>query len=341
MSRASVVLLLLVVTITACTGSNDTLNPGVVTTRAGGMPEAGGLDSTGWTISFPPAWHAQTLPACANAPARTGVIVSNVAYRFTNPDGRAPRCAERLIHPGFPANGIAIALLPVGTTVGVFPPQGPTPFPLAWSQLEVASPGVEGPRAFYLGLVVHDAPVLYVRAWVGDDVSDEVRREADEVLHSIDVRGGSRWKRYEDPDGRFVVSIPDGWSVSSAAVAAEGRYAALATFPVQPFTNVCQAPFPVSLVGMRDNDVAIAIGPTTDGRGSIAPRPPRFGPSVGVIRRWHTCQVEGAQLVTQSFTFAEAGSARHAETGFALMAWHDGALKREVWTILDTLRFEP
>ncbi|MGZ4153048.1 MAG: hypothetical protein ACXVQ0_01050 [Actinomycetota bacterium] len=341
MSRASVVALLVVVAMTACTGSNDTLNPGVVTSRADGMLEAGGLDSTGWTIAFPPGWHMQTLPACANAPARTGIIVSNVEYRFTSPDGRAPRCEDRLIHPHFPANGIAIALLPVGIRLGAFLPQQPTPFPLAWSQLEIASPGVEGPRAFYLGLVVDAAPVLYVRAWVGDDVSAEVRRQAEEVLHSVAVRGGSRWKPYEDPDGRFTVSVPDGWWVSPPAAAGDDRYGAVATFPVRPFTNVCQAPFPVSLVGMRDGDVAIAIGPATNGGGSTAPRPPRFGPSVGVIHRWHTCQVEGGTLVAQSFTFAEAGAARHVEAGFALMAWLDGALKREVWTLLDTLRFEP
>ncbi|MGZ4151689.1 MAG: hypothetical protein ACXVP3_04505, partial [Actinomycetota bacterium] len=89
---------------------------------------------------------------------------------------------------------------------------------------------------------------------------------------AVAVRGGSRWKPYEDPDGRFTVSVPDGWWVSPPVADGDDRYGAVATFPVRPFTNVCQAPFPVSLVGMRDGDVAIAIGPATNG--GAPPSPP-------------------------------------------------------------------
>jgi hypothetical protein len=340
MSRATVAALALALTMCACTaGSNETRTPGSATTRPGGPILIGSLDATGWSLRAPAGWHAQDLPSCANAPARTGVIVSNVAYRFTNPDGRAPGCGDRLVHPHFPSDAIAIGLQPVGVLGGAFMPQQPTPFPLAWSQLEVASPGIDGPRALYLGLIVHASPFMSLRAWVGDSVSDTVRRQAADVLRSIAVQGEARWKRYRDPDGRFALTIPSDWLASNAAVAGDRQYGAVATFPIRPLTGVCQAPFPVSLVGMREDDVAIAIGPAVEGERADGARPARFGPSIGQATHWNTCQVEGGTLTTRSFTFTDAGAPRHVALAFGARAQYDGGLKREVWTVLDSLRF--
>jgi hypothetical protein len=342
MVRRTRVVLLLAVVLAACTGApNPTPNAPVNRKLPGGLMQAGTLESTGWSIQFPEGWHVQTLPGCANAPNRTGIIVSNVAYRFTNPDGRTPGCEDRLIHPGFPSDGVAIGLDPVGVRIGIFRREGATPFPLSWRQLEVASPGADGPRAFYLGLVVHGAPSFYVRAWIGDTASYAARREAAAVLSSIVVQGEARWKRYEDPGGRFSATIPDDWIVSPAELAGDHQYGAMTTFPVQPLWGACQPPFPVSLVGMRVNDVAISVGPALDGERSTGPRPPRFGPSSVEFRRWNTCQVEGGTLLTGSFTFTDAGAARHVEVGFGGMAAHDGQLARQVWMILNSLRFWP
>jgi hypothetical protein len=130
---------------------------------------AGSLDSTGWTFAYPPDWRIQDLPACPNAPERTGAIVTNTDFEFRNPGGEAPGCEDRFVLEGFPSDGVALALMPVGTRIGIFVPTSDTPFPISWDQLQPTG-GIEGgPDASYLGVSVGGNQIMFVRTWIGPD----------------------------------------------------------------------------------------------------------------------------------------------------------------------------
>ena len=150
---------------------------------------AGSLESTGWTLAYPPDWRIQRLPACPNAPARTGAIVTNTDFEFRNPEGEAPGCEDRFVLEGFPRDGVALALMPVGNRIGIFVPGSETRFPMSWDQLQPTG-GIEGgPGASYLGVTVGGSRVMYVRTWIGPDASADSSDQLIAVAGSLEVAG--------------------------------------------------------------------------------------------------------------------------------------------------------
>lgn len=148
---------------------------------------AGSLDSTGWTLAYPPEWRVQDLPACPNAPARIGAILTNTDFEFRNPEGEAPGCEDRFVLEGFPSDGVALALMPVGTRIGIFVPASDTPFPMSWDQLQPTG-GIEGgPDASYLGVTVGGNRVMFVRTWIGPDAPADAADQLKAVVGSLDV----------------------------------------------------------------------------------------------------------------------------------------------------------
>ncbi len=87
--------------------------------QTSGLASAGSLKSTGWTLQHPSGWRVQSLPACPNAPARVGIIVTDTDFVFRNPSGQPPACGDRLVLAGFPKNGVAVALEPTGVGLGM------------------------------------------------------------------------------------------------------------------------------------------------------------------------------------------------------------------------------
>jgi hypothetical protein len=82
-----------------------------------------------------------------------------------------------------------MALIPVGIRVGIFVPNSDTPFPISWDQLQPTG-GIEGgPDASYLGVIVRENQVLFVRTWIGMDASADTVDQLKAVVGSLDVAG--------------------------------------------------------------------------------------------------------------------------------------------------------
>ena len=140
-------------------------------------------------VAYRPDWWIQDFPACPNAPARTGAIVTNTDFEFGNPRGEAPGCEDRFVLEGFPPDGVALALMPVGIRIGIFGPSSDTPFPIALDQLQPTG-GIEGgPAASYLGVTVGGDQIMFVRTWIGPDAPADAANQLKAVLGSLEVAG--------------------------------------------------------------------------------------------------------------------------------------------------------
>lgn len=172
---------------------------------------AGSLGTAGWKFGFPPNWRIQELPACPNAPERTGAVVTSSDFEFRNPLGAAPGCEDRFVLEGFPSDGVALAVMPVGIRVGLFFRTTNTPFPIAWDQLQPTG-GIEGgPAASYLGVTVGGNAILFVRTWVGPDASAAEVGKLREVLGTLEVSGAAHWRTDSDAINGFSITYPDDW----------------------------------------------------------------------------------------------------------------------------------
>ena len=90
---------------------------------------------------------------------------------------------------GFPPDGVALALMPVGIRIGIFGPSSDTPFPIALDQLQPTG-GIEGgPAASYLGVTVGGDQIMFVRTWIGPDAPADAANQLKAVLGSLEVAG--------------------------------------------------------------------------------------------------------------------------------------------------------
>ncbi len=309
---------------------------------------AGSLDSTGWTLAYPPDWRFQELPACPNAPARTGAIVTNTDFEFRNPGGEAPGCEDRFVLEGFPRDGVALALMPIGIRVGIFVPTSDTPFPISWDQLQPMG-GIEGgPDASYLGVTVGGDQIMFVRTWIGPDASADAVDQLKAVVGSLEAAGAAHWATYSDPVNRFSVTYPNAWVRASQSLTPElsdpHEILSLGTYPLQPGGKACtDAYLPgKALADLGTSDVLITLQEAS--AQGMPPRPAAFGPDAARIAfdEFPACDGYGAvPLRAWWIAFADKGRGFYAFIALGPIVAHDGEVERVVWHVLDSLRFQP
>jgi hypothetical protein len=150
----------------------------------------GSLATDKWQLERPSDWFTSPFEGCGTQLAR-GLIVSNVAFEFLNPEGRIPSCNERIVFAGFPSDGVAIDLEPQGVVPVLSPAPPPdTPFPIRPGQLAQTSGIRGGPDHYMGGVVIGGDSAAIIRLWVGADASEDDIEEAYRILGSMRVDGG-------------------------------------------------------------------------------------------------------------------------------------------------------
>ncbi|MDP9341477.1 MAG: hypothetical protein M3Q23_05065 [Actinomycetota bacterium] len=308
---------------------------------------AGTLQTTGWTLQYPTSWHAQDLPACPNAPDRTGIVVTDTSFVFRNPSGQLPSCGDRLVLAGFPKTGVAVALMPVGIRIGLFISTPDTPFPIGWDQLEPTQGIRGGPAESYLGITVDRNDVLWLGTWVGQDAPESALAQARSVVASLQVQGAAHWTTYHDRVHGLSVTYPDDWyragSTLTPRLAIPTEILSLGSYPLRPGGKACTDVYlpgnAISDLGL--GDVFITLQQTDPG---LPPRPARFGP--GAARdTWNSFPAcDGYQakgLRAWWIPFQDAGRGFFAFVALGPGVGHDPQVLRVVWHVLDSLRFQP
>jgi hypothetical protein len=271
------------------------------------------LEENGWTVQMPPPWRVQELPACANAPERIGVSVTNTDFIFRDPRGEPPSCGERHSFAGFPRDGVVFQFHPWGD-FGLFSPQPDTPFPLSAKLLQRSGGIKGGPRESNTAVSVNGEIIGIVRRYVGPDASRRDIAALDRVLSSFQVRGASLWvEGHARSLGDVGVSFlrPDNW-----------------TFAGYPHAIVIDAPTPILRLrspGIRgdgceltgepwiqvgrfdDYGVEVVVSDASESWGppDLPARPATFRLGNARTRRSVTCG--GASLRVLTFGFQEAG----------------------------------
>jgi hypothetical protein len=309
---------------------------------------AGSLESTGWSFAYPPDWRIQDLPACPNAPERTGGVVTDSDFEFRNPQGGAPGCEARLVLEGFPSDAVAMAVMPVGVRVGIVVPTPDSPFPISWDQLEPTGVIEGGPAASYLGVTAGGDRILFVRTWIGPDAPAGEVDELTKVLGTLEVTGAAHWTTSSDPINGFSVTYPDDWMKASQSLTPElsdpHEILSLGTYPLRPGGKACiDAYLPGNaLADLGTGDVFITLQ-AASGQG-MPPRPAAFGPDAARIAfdGLPACDGYGAlSLRGWWFAFADQGTGFYAFVALGPGVAHDAQVERLVWHVLDSLRFQP
>jgi Tol biopolymer transport system component len=148
----------------------------------------GSRAATGWTLSYPNAWHAQTLGTLGKCPGEgrfAGAIFTNTSFGFRNPQGRAPGCGDRLVFAGFPSDGVAVAVLPRGGTFGPSVISPNTRFPIRSGQLHATGGIVGGPQQRYLGVVAGGTEKVILFTWTGSAASSSARADVARIIESF------------------------------------------------------------------------------------------------------------------------------------------------------------
>src|SRR5438093_7189243 len=135
----------------------------------------GSLESDGWTLSVPTSWQTTTITGCGtDNPVTDGIIVSSVPFQFLDPQGGAPSCEDRFVFDGFPSDGVALSIEPVGMLPGILPPESPTLFPLSSASLHRTQGIRGGPSMRYTGIYLADSTLAaFLRTWTGTDAGTE------------------------------------------------------------------------------------------------------------------------------------------------------------------------
>ena len=172
------------------------------------------IEENGWTVQVPSSWRIQELPACANAPERIGVIVTNVDHEFVDRDRLAPTCAEGFVSTGFPTGGVAFAFVPWGGGDGSLIRRPDTVLPLSPDLLTDVPTNTSGleKRSAYVWL---GSPFGLISRWEGSDAAAGDLAALDRMIASFQVRGSPRWVESRAKSlGSLRVSFvrPDTWS---------------------------------------------------------------------------------------------------------------------------------
>lgn len=148
-----------------------------------------GGEYEGWTVDVPPGWDVQVLDdePCGSSGYRSTVILTGADFTFHGPDpGESEECLGRFVLAGFPRDGVALALQPRGSRIGLFAPEDCPGPPLEFADLVSAKVG-QGPyRVKYRCVSAGDGSALYMaRAWIGRDVSDLSKSRLERALASF------------------------------------------------------------------------------------------------------------------------------------------------------------
>jgi hypothetical protein len=319
-------------------------------TRVGDSVAIGSLGVTGWTLSAPSSWREQNLPACPNAPARTGVILTTADFEFRNPSGNAPGCEDRYIFAGFPSDGVALALQPVGLRIGPLDGGSDTRFPLTLEGLRVSKGIRGGPEERSTGITVDEDMILILRTWVGPTAPAAAIDELAEVVRSLDVTGAIRWTTYRNDQIGFEVTYPEDWiraDTNLTPVLSQPReILSVGTYPLRPGGKACiDAYLPGdALADLGADDVFLTVQESASGPGGFPPRPGTFAPSNArlAVEDLPACD-EYARISMRGWWFAFEDRGRNLFAFLAVggdvkpesEAWRTG------WEVLNSLRFDP
>jgi hypothetical protein len=314
-----------------------------------GWATVGSLDANGWTLDYPGDWHAVPLPACSNAPERTGVIVTDTDFEFLNPEGKPPRCGDRLVLDGFPSDGVAVAVEPVGVLSGIFLKTPETPFPISTDQLEPTG-GIEGgPTASYLGITVDGDEIASLQTWVGASASPESVDALNVVVGSLEVLDSAHWTTYRDGTDRFEITYPDDWSRAETSLTPDlsdpHEILSIGTYPLRAGGKACiDAYLPGdALMDLGTGDAFITIQESSSAEG-FPSRPSSFGPDFARLTVDGLPACDGYQALPLRgwwFAFSEEGRGFYAFVALGPGVSHDEQVLRIAWHILNSFRPGP
>ena len=180
----------------------------------------GSLAREGWTMQTPSDWRAQTIDACrgVDGTITDGIIVTDVDFAFRDPEGGPPSCEDRFVFDGFPDDGVALSVEPVGVRPGLgFEQPVDTPFPVQPRTMTTTDSIRGGPSMSYVPIYIDGALRGFVRRWEGPRADPAAVIELDRALGSIDVRGAAHWVSGEVPasgPGTVRYRYPDDWTVT-------------------------------------------------------------------------------------------------------------------------------
>lgn len=306
---------------------------GAILMRRGGSV-LGSLGDEGWTMTLPEGWHAQTIAGCEGVEGGIGdgIVATNIAFTFRNPEGGDPACGDRFVFAGFPENGVALSIepAPVGMVLGAgatYP--GGTPMPLDDRQFLGTDQIVGGPAMSLAPLSIGGRQVGDVRRWIGPAASPETVAELDATVASIDVEGAAHWTDIaidSGPIGELRLSIPDDWRVASDP----GTSPLLLSPGASTDAGNCTWG---DNAGELGGGAALLIAPYPD-----PPQPPELGTLSWVnadsLERDARC---GTETITRAMW-------RFTLDGRALSAWlavegSDDSVARIAWTIVEGMTF--
>ena len=322
------------------------------------------LEENGWTIQVPPPWRVQELPACATAPERIGVSVTNTDFVFRNPKGELPGCADRHVFAGFPRDGVVFQFQPWGD-FGLILPQPSTELPLSADLLE-SSGGIKGgPSEKNAGVWVGGRLVGIVSRYVGSDASAVDIAALDRMLASFRVRSVDRWTEtgeglttLHDEELGYEVTYPAEWTVAhenlTPWLSSPTEILSLGTFPLRVSEHpddgfrLFDAPIaPVALQDMRSDDVFISLQESGGGSaGSTGNRPDHFGP-LGCDESIYGCRplkelpaaLREAPFRAWWIPFKDAGRAFYLFVAIGTDVTPE--LHHQAWEVADSISFEP
>lgn len=325
------------------------LREGRTSSGAGSWTSIGSLETTGWTLRAPSDWRMQDLSACPNAPERTGVVLTTADFEFLHPDGLEPGCQGRFVLAGFPTDGIALALEPVGD-FGVFPTPPPeTMFPLSLDRLRPSGGIRGGPRESALEITIHREMVLILRTWVGPNAPPSDVQRLAEIVGSLDVAGAIRWTTFRDEERGFEVTYPEDWLLADTnltpVLSDPHEILSIGTYPLRPGGKACiDAYLPGdALQDLGARDVFITVQESSRGSGGPA-RPESFGPGAArlAVDGLPACDTyEPIPMRGWWFAFGDQGRSFYAFLSLGPEAAGDATIREAAWQVLDSLSFDP
>lgn len=304
-----------------------------VEVRRGRATALGSLATDGWTMDLPAGWRAQTITRCPSGPAtiRDGAIVTNASFTFRNPQGGAPSCGDRFVFGGFPSDGVAFSIEPMGVRPGfVFRHPAGTPFPLTPRLLTPTGSIRGGASESYVPIWIGGEERGIVRRWVGPEADPTTIATLDAALASVDVAGAVHWsnRTLDTPGpGELELRLPRDWDVRSAA----GSWPLLASPGVSADAGACaQGDRAGSLGG---GAVVLLTPDLADAPG----RPARLAwDNADLLERKVGCGREG--MTRGVWRFSLAG--RHLSAELALGGlFRDETTARIAWSIVESLAF--
>ncbi|MGZ8574581.1 MAG: hypothetical protein ACXWZC_11690, partial [Actinomycetota bacterium] len=228
-----------------------------------GWTQVGDLATDGWTISVPSMWERTPATRCSDD-GIVGGVFSSVPFNFTDPNGGPIDCDSRLVLEGYPTDGVAIAVIPVGIRIGSFRP-AETSFPLSLGSLAESSGVRGGPRESFTLVVVNGNLRANLRVYVGPDAPAASLAELGRSVSSLRFLGAGG--TLASPDFAWTMPIPEGWQAGGAH-SIGGPQEMLPDLRTSFVTTSQTAPFRGSLMvgsplpsGIVSSDVIVIVDP--------------------------------------------------------------------------------